>query len=276
MEYGLFEDSDYTCEDLIDGRVGIYPSTILSVYENNTIDIYCGKTHQVKGDSNDKSQNPEIFCGGSVCNEEEEEKKGEEEASTILSVYENNTIDIYCGKTHQVKGDLNDKSQNPEIFCGGSIRDEEEEEKKGEEEEDFSTRTMVTQGQHLVLTTNVQAALHALRLMDPQTLLVDNELKFGTRTVICMTMVSQDHDEAVIFHGPNVHDDQNQIYQLLSSQGVKCVCWDDNCEKDYPNLVDAQRMLYETTGKLKLSLSDYSKLMGTVEKVDYKDYNIYL
>jgi len=44
MQHGVFEESDYACENLINDRIGIYPSTIMSVYENNTIDIYCGTT----------------------------------------------------------------------------------------------------------------------------------------------------------------------------------------------------------------------------------------
>jgi len=43
--------------------------------------------------------------------------------------------------------------------------------------------------------------------MEAQTLLVDNEQEVPTHRVICMTMVSQDHDEAVIFHGPTVDKD---------------------------------------------------------------------
>jgi len=39
MEYGVFDPSQYVCEDQINERVGIYPSTVMSIYERNRIDI---------------------------------------------------------------------------------------------------------------------------------------------------------------------------------------------------------------------------------------------
>jgi len=128
------------------------------------------------------------------------------------------------------------KRKNQEVCCGKHSS------------KPTRTQAIMNQGHQVVVTTDTEAALDALRHMDARTLLVDNELRYGSRRLICMTMVSQDHEEAVIFHGPYVNEDAHQIYKLLAGNGTTCVCWDSNCERDYPNLVDAQRQLYETTG----------------------------
>jgi len=72
-------------------------------------------------------------------------------------------------------------------------------------------------------------------------MLVDNEVNTDDKKTNCMTMVSLDDEEGIIFYGPNVHAGQHDIYKFLKAIGTTCVCWDNNCERGYPKLVDAQR-----------------------------------
>jgi len=53
------------------------------------------------------------------------------------------------------------------------------------------------------------------------------------------------------------------------------MCWDQNVEKNYPNLIDLQHYHYEITGRMKLGLSTYAKMMGVVDKVDFSNYGAY-
>jgi len=57
-----------------------------------------------------------------------------------------------------------------------------------------------------MVTTEIEHALQAIKMMDPRSLYVDNELSPANRATNAMTLLSQQKPEALLYHGPHVSE----------------------------------------------------------------------
>jgi len=131
---------------------------------------------------------------------------------------------------------------------------------------------------HRILVTNrIEDALAAIRAIDSSRFFVDNE-KSSDRNTVAMSLVSATSNFGILYYGRDVHVHEHKIYELLTSLDTICYCWDRNLERNYPNLIDLQRLAYETGlsgDREKLSLRDYAIRMAITHKRSIQDYNVY-
>jgi hypothetical protein len=113
---------------------------------------------------------------------------------------------------------------------------------------------------NVLVTSDYKLAIEALSVMQPLHAFVDNEADYE-RYTNCMTIANMTSQHVLVYYGSDVCLFKNEIYAKLENLGTTCYCWDSVMEKDYPNLVDMQRLEYENSGlqnhPLKLSLANY-------------------
>lgn len=131
---------------------------------------------------------------------------------------------------------------------------------------------------HRILVTNqIDDVLEAIRLIDSSRYFVDNEQNSEHET-IAMSMVSAASNLGILYYGRDVKHNEGRVYELLTVLDTVCYCWDRRVEKNYPNLIDLQRLAFETgfsNDREQLSLRDYSEKMAITHKRSIADFNIF-
>lgn len=102
--------------------------------------------------------------------------------------------------------------------------------------------------------------MEAIRAIDSKRYFVDNEKSLSHKTVNAMSLVSATSELGILYHGPNVHLHERQLYELLETMETICYSWGNNLERGYPNLCDMQRLYFEQTGGQRelIGLADYA------------------